>query len=87
MRYRRLKVAGGCYFFTINLAESNSHLLITHVDLFRESVRLVKQRHPFFIDAMVIMPNHLHAVWTLPKGDDDFFNPLEFDKKWFFASD
>jgi len=56
-------------FFTVNLAERNSHLLITHVDLLRAAVRHVKQQHPFVIDAMVIMPNHLHALWTLPEGD------------------
>ena len=72
MRYRRLRVAGGCYFFTVNLAEKKSRLLVTHVDLLRASVRHVKQQHPFVIDAMVIMPNHLHAIWTLPEGDDDF---------------
>ncbi len=72
MRYRRLRVAGGCYFFTVNLVEKKSRLLVTHVDLLRASVRHVKQQHPFVIDAMVVMPNHLHAIWTLPEGDDDF---------------
>ena len=52
------KSGGWLLQFTVNLAERNSHLLVTHVDLLRESVRLVKQRHPFFIDVMVIMYNH-----------------------------
>lgn len=47
-------------------------MLITHVDLLRAAVRHVKQQHPFVIDTMVVMPNHLHALWTLPEGDDDF---------------
>ena len=72
MRYRRLKVAGGCYFFTVNMAEKKSRLLVTHVDLLIASVRHVKQQHPVVIDAMVVMPNHLHAIWTLLEGDDDF---------------
>ena len=72
MRYRRIKISGASYFFTVNLAERNSHLLVTHVDLLREAVRYVKNTHPFVIDAMVIMPNHLHALWTLPENDSDY---------------
>ena len=72
MRYRRVKISGASYFFTVNLAERNSHLLVTHVDLLREAVRYVKNTHPFVIDAMVIMPNHLHALWTLPENDSDY---------------
>jgi putative transposase len=72
MRYRRVKISGASYFFTVNLAERQSHLLVTHVDLLRESVRYVKATHPFVIDAMVIMPNHLHALWTLPEHDNDY---------------
>ncbi len=72
MRYRRVKLRGASYFFTVNLAERKSHLLMEHVDVLRESIRHVKKAHPFAIDAMVIMPDHLHAVWTLPEGDNDF---------------
>ena len=72
MRYRRLKVSGATYFFTVNLAERKSDLLVTHIDLLRASVRHVKTTHPFTIDAMVIMPNHLHALWTLPENDSDY---------------
>ena len=46
--------------------------LVDHVNMLRESVRLVKTAHPFIIDAMVIMPDHLHTLWTLPEGDSDF---------------
>jgi len=72
MRYRRADVAGGTYFFTVNLAERNRTLLIDHVDLLRSVIREVKRRHPFHIDAMVILPNHLHALWTLPTDDCDY---------------
>jgi putative transposase len=72
MRYRRANVPGATYFFTANLAERNSRLLVEHVDVLRDSVRYVKKAHPFAIDAMVIMSNHLHALWTLPKGDNDY---------------
>jgi len=74
MRYRRADVMSGTYFFTVNLAERGGRLLVDHVDVLRASVKNVKQRHPFHIDAFVVMPDHLHAVWTLPLGDADFAN-------------
>ena len=62
MRYRRADVAGGTYFFTINLAERNRTLLVDHVGVLRAVMQKVKAKHPFRIDAMVILPDHLHAV-------------------------
>ena len=47
-------------------------IAIDQRDKMRESVRRVKTAHPFVIDAMVIMPDHLHTLWTLPEGDSDF---------------
>ena len=70
--YRRAAVPGGTYFFTVNLAHRRATLLVDHVDLLRDAVRHTRQRHPFAIDAMVVLPDHLHAVWTLPRGDADF---------------
>ena len=70
--YRRYRIKGGCYFFTVNLAERNRALLIEHVSTLREAFRNVRQKHPFSIDAMVVLPEHLHCIWTLPEGDDDF---------------
>ena len=72
MRYRRTKVAGGTYFFTVNLADRSRRLLTEHIDLLRNSVKRVKYRHPFESVAWVVLPEHLHAVWTLPPGDADF---------------
>jgi len=72
MRYRRANAAGGTYFFTVNLADRSSRLLVERVDDLRESVRIVKARHPFDIVAWVVLPEHLHAVWTLPDADADF---------------
>lgn len=70
--YRRYRVKGGCYFFTVNLAERKRSLLTEKIELLRESFRTVKDRHPFNIDAIVVLPEHLHTIWTLPEGDDDF---------------
>jgi putative transposase len=72
MNYRRAKTEGGTYFFTVTLADRRKSTLVEHVDLLRSATRLVKERHPFTIDAIVIMPEHLHTIWTLPEGDKDY---------------
>ena len=70
--YRRNYVDGGTYFFTVNLADRKQKLLIEQVDILREAFRVVKKAHPFQIDAIVILPDHLHTIWTLPENDHDF---------------
>jgi putative transposase len=71
-RYRRNFVSGGCYFFTVNLADRRLRLLTDHIDLLRAAVRETKARHPFSIEAIVVLPDHLHAIWCLPENDCDF---------------
>ncbi len=70
--YRRYRVKGGSYFFTVNLQERKQKLLTEQIDLLRDAFREVKKDHPFQIDAIVILPEHLHTLWTLPEQDDDF---------------
>lgn len=70
--YRRARVPGGTYFFTVNLADRRSRLLVDRIDDLRAALRYVRSRHAFVIDAMVVLPDHLHAVWTLPPGDADY---------------
>jgi len=72
--YRRYRVPGGTYFFTVNLLERKRDLLVRHIDELREAVRATKRERPFHIDAWVVLPDHMHTVWTLPPGDDDFSN-------------
>ena len=72
MFYRRSLVPGGTFFFTVNLADRQSDLLATHIELLRATMRLIRQRHPFEIVAMVVLPDHLHAIWRLPEGDADY---------------
>ena len=73
--YIRYRVPGGCYFFTVNLLERTPNdLLVRHIDVLRTAVTKVRQKRPFHIDAWVVLPDHLHCVWTLPPGDDDFTN-------------
>ena len=72
MRYRRAKTEGGTYFFTVNLADRKESTLVQHIEQLRSAIRVVKDRHPFIIEAIVILPEHLHAIWTLPEGDNDY---------------
>jgi REP-associated tyrosine transposase len=70
--YRRHFVAGGHYFFTVNLADRRLRLLTEHIEPLRAAFRYARVRHPFAIDAIVVLPDHLHAIWTLPESDSDF---------------
>ena len=70
--YRRNRVAGGCYFFTVNLRDRRSDLLVLGIETLRSAVRATRARHPFHIDAWVVLPDHMHCVWTLPQDDFDF---------------
>jgi putative transposase len=70
--YRRNFVPGGSYFFTVNLADRRLRLLTDNIDLLRSAFRYARARHPFRLDATVVLPEHLHAIWTLPEGDADF---------------
>ena len=55
----------------MNLAQLEGRLLVDHIDIVCNAVRYVKTRYPFHIDAFVVLPDHLHALWTLPPGDHD----------------
>jgi putative transposase len=82
--YRRNRVKGGCYFFTINLLErKNNTLLVDHIDLFRDVVKRVRSNHPFHIDGWAILPEHMHCMWTLPEGDADFSMRIRLIKGMF----
>ena len=72
MRYRRAETKGGTYFFTVNLAERQNTLLVDEIDKLRNVMNKVKQQHPYKLDAMVVLPDHLHVMWTLPSNDNDY---------------
>ncbi len=71
--YRRHRQKGGSYFFTV-VTEGRRPFLAgdASVARLREAMRLVMASHPFSVEAMVVLPDHLHALWSLPEGDDDF---------------
>lgn len=70
--YRRNFIAGGSFFFTVNLAERRLGLLTDNIDKLRAAFRETRRHHPFEIAAMVVLPDHLHTIWTLPEGDAEF---------------
>ncbi|MFI4918706.1 MAG: REP-associated tyrosine transposase, partial [Legionellales bacterium] len=70
--YRRNFITGGTYFFTLTLQNRKSSLLVEHIAILKESIRMVKERHPFLIKAYVILPEHLHIIWELPQEDSNY---------------
>jgi putative transposase len=70
--YRRNLVPGGTFFFTVTLTDRRSSALVDHVDALRGAFRAGRRERPFTVDAIVILPEHLHAIFTLPTGDADF---------------
>lgn len=70
--YRRNRVPGGTYFFTVNLLHRRADLLVARIDALREAVRRVRAIRPLHVDAWTVLPDHMHCVWTLPPGDADF---------------
>ena len=71
-QYRRLRVPGATYFFTANLAARGGDLLVSHSDDLLSAYAATHREHPFRTDAIVVLPDHIHAVWTLPPGDANF---------------
>jgi len=72
VRYRRNFVPGGTFFFTVTLRDRRSSVLVEHIALLRTAFRRARRLNPFDIDAIVVLPDHLHAIFTLPAGDADF---------------
>jgi putative transposase len=72
MRYRRILIPGATYFFTVNLLNRKSSLLTDHINQLRYAFRKAKFYYPFTIDGIVILPDHLHVVMSLPKEDRNY---------------
>ena len=74
-RFRRVSIAGGCYFFTVVSYRRRPILCgdtVRHA--LRRAIEEVRVKRPFSIDAWVLLPDHLHCIWTLPQGDADYSN-------------
>ncbi len=84
MKYHRAKIKGGTYFFTI--VTHNRRPFLCHPDnvaLLRQALRYTMQRHPMEIDAFVLLPDHLHSIWTLPDDDHNFSMRWRLIKSYF----
>ena len=82
MKYRRLYVEGGTYFFTL-VTENRRAILVKNVENLRSAFKHVMRNRPFSIEAMVVLPDHLHAIWKLPDNDSDYSTRWMLIKKRF----
>lgn len=71
-RCLRPKTPGATVFFTVTLADRRSDALVREIAALREAVRATRAERPFGIVAWVVLPDHMHCVWTLPEGDADY---------------
>lgn len=75
--YRRANITGGTYFFTVVTFRRQTFLCDQPVrDVLRHAIRETRAILPFTIDGWVLLPDHLHCIWTLPPGD------AAFGKRW-----
>ncbi|PTX02445.1 REP-associated tyrosine transposase [Pararhodobacter aggregans] len=74
--YLRPRVPGATIFFTVRLDAAGGTLLTDEIDRLRHAVAATRRERPFTIDAFVVLPDHLHCVWTLPEGD------CEYSERW-----
>jgi len=70
--YLRPESKAASIFFTVALARRGDDLLLREIERLRQAVRLTRAERPFQIDAWVVLPDHLHAIWTMPWGDGDY---------------
>jgi putative transposase len=85
--YRRWRVSGGTYFFTV-VTLGRRPILTDDVArrALREAFRIVRVRRPFSVDAIVLLPDHLHTIWSLPSGDHDYSTRWQLIKRRFTKS-
>ncbi|MGG7750997.1 transposase [Klebsiella aerogenes] len=81
--YRRSYIPGGCWFFTVNLQNRHSDLLTRHIDHLRAAIACAKRKRPLQINSWVVLPEHMHCIWTLPEGDSDYSGRWREIKKSF----
>jgi putative transposase len=86
VQYRRNYVAGGIYFFTVTLKNRQATTLITHIDGLTDAFRKTRETHTFTTIAMVVMPDHIHAIWQLPEGDSNYSERWRMIKSRFTQS-
>ena len=86
MTYPIRPAAAAPHYFTVALNRPGDDLLVLEIERLRQAVRLTRAERPFQITAWVVMPDHLHTIWTLPAGDDDAAGRWRLIKARFSAS-
>lgn len=81
--YRRSRTANAPYFLTATLRDRRAKLLIDHVDLLRAAFREAAKQRPFRIEAVVVLPEHFHLLFSLPDDDADFSTRMRLIKRGF----
>jgi putative transposase len=84
MQYRRARIQGGSYFFTV-VTHNRRKIFAAdkNIEILRAGFQYVMRKHPFRIDAHVILPDHAHFIWTLPDDDSDFSMRWRLIKSYF----
>jgi putative transposase len=84
VQYRRSQQAGSCYFFTlVTYQRQNILLLPDNIERLRVAFKREREKYPFTLDAIVILPDHLHALWRMPEGDKDYSARWSRIKRYF----
>ena len=84
MNYKRIKIAGGCYFFTVVTYQRNPVLSKPEsIVKLRNAFLHVKNKFPFRTDALVVLPDHMHCIWQLPENDFDYSTRWRLIKHFF----
>ena len=81
--YIRIKVNGACVLLTVVLAKRRSEMLVREIGVVRDAVRKTQARRPFKVEAWVVLPDHMHCIWTLLEGDYDCSTRWSVIKAWF----
>ncbi len=84
MQYRRSKTPGTTFFFTVVTYRRNKILCHEeNVALIKEAFLYMTTQHPFRIRAFVLLPDHIHCFWTLPKNDNNYSMRWQLIKSYF----
>lgn len=84
MKYKRLFIPGASYFFTVVTHNRRAVFNTEHsVATLKRALQTVRKKRPFKIDAIVVLPDHIHCIWTLPKNDTDYAIRWRLIKTWF----
>ena len=76
-RYVRVGNPCGSYFFTvITYGRRQLFSLKENINSLINGIKQIQYQYPFSLEALVLLPDHLHALWTLPEGD------VDYGKRW-----